>query len=162
VLHPREDAADLFAWYVTSPARVFLEPRVNRLLTKAIDLVPDQSPITIPGDGSYPLGAVGESFYQRELEALCGPRFPDGYRLAVPAVLHCENDNRYDPKAVRVEIGGRRVGYLARDHARIYRRRFGQRSVHCGGLVVGGWDRGGGDAGHFGVRLDLRLSTKEG
>ena len=27
VRHPREDPADLFAWYVTSPARIFLEPR---------------------------------------------------------------------------------------------------------------------------------------
>lgn len=30
VRHPREDPADLFAWYVTSPARIFLEPRAEK------------------------------------------------------------------------------------------------------------------------------------
>src|SRR4051812_28369484 len=53
--HPREDAADLFAWYVTSPARVFLEQtRSYQAVTKkAIDLEPDLSTVTITGRGTF-------------------------------------------------------------------------------------------------------------
>lgn len=157
VRHPREDAADLFAWYVTSPARIFLEPRPI-LLKKASELVPDLSSLYVAGDCNFPLGAVGESFCQSALESICGPRVPDGHQVPAAATLICENDNRYDAKAVRVEMRGQRVGYLSREHARLYRRKYGHRTVHCAGLIVGGWDRGGGDAGHFGVRLDLRLT----
>jgi hypothetical protein len=82
-------------------------------------------------------------------------RRPSGIR-AVAATLVCENTNPHDPKAVLVEIHGKKVGYLARDHARRYRRRFGQRTVHCNGLIVGGWSDNG-NAGDFGVRLDLKL-----
>lgn len=157
VRHPREDAADLFAWYVTSPARIFLEPRPS-LVKKASELVPDLSSLYVAGDCSFPLGAVGESFCQSALESICGPRVPDGHHVPAAATLLCENDNRYDSKAVRVEIRGQRVGYLSREHARLYRRKYGRRTVHCAGLIVGGWDRGGGDAGHFGVKLDIRLT----
>lgn len=155
VRHPREDAADLFAWYVTSPARVFLEPRRSDI-TRASELKADLSHLYIVGDRSFPIGAVGESFYQDALEAIAGRKTQHGWQLPVAATLVCENTNPHDPKAVRVEIHDQKVGYLARDHARRYRRRFGQRTVHCNGLIVGGWNDNG-NAGDFGVRLDLKL-----
>jgi hypothetical protein len=156
VRHPREDAADLFAWYVTSPARVFLERRGGTAtIKKASELVPDLSPLTIIGTGAFHLKGVGESFCQAEYERICGQRRPDGYDVVVEARLVCENDNKHDPKAVLIEVEGRKVGYLSRAAAREHRMRYGRRTIICKARIVGGWDRGGGDAGHFGVRLDI-------
>ncbi len=72
-----------------------------------------------------------------------------------------EDDNPIDDQAVRVEIKGLRIGYLSREHARTYRSWFGlagaggQRRARCSALVRGGWDRGAGDTGDYGVSLDL-------
>jgi hypothetical protein len=154
VRHPREDAADLFAWYVTSPARIFLEPRKSIDLKRAVELHPDPSPIDVTGTGAFLTDVVGESFYQDTLEAITGRRTEHGWSLPASAALICENTNPHDPKAVRVEIHGQLVGYLARDRARKHRQRYGQRTVYCGALIVGGWDRNGA-TGHFGVRLDI-------
>ena len=48
-----------------------------------------------------------------------------------------ESDNPHDSEAVRIEIQDQTVGYLDRETARSF------------------WDRGDGDRGHFGVKLDL-------
>jgi hypothetical protein len=154
VRHPREDAADLFAWYVTSPARIFLEPRQSVDLRTAIELKPDLSPLHVKCGGTFAVDVVGESFYQDALEAIAGRRTEHGWNLPARAVLVCENTNPHDPKAVRVEISDQLVGYLSRDRARKHRQRYGQRTVHCAALIVGGWDRDGA-TGHFGVKLDL-------
>jgi hypothetical protein len=154
VRHPREDSADLFAWYVTSPARIFLEPRRTLDLRTAAQILPNPSPLRVTGNGSFTTDVVGESFYQDALEAIVGHRSEHGWNLTTEAVLVCENTNPYDPKAVRVDVSGRRVGYLSRERARLHRRRFGTRVIHCAARIVGGWkgERGSGD---FGVRLDL-------
>lgn len=78
---------------------------------------------------------VGESHYQESLSAI---------------------DNPAHPMAVRVEVQGHTVGYLTRRQAVQFRKRS-QTPVDCGAKIVGGWDRGYGDTGHFGVRLDLTL-----
>jgi hypothetical protein len=78
------------------------------------------------------------------------------YALRVSKCVH----NPYDSKAIRVDIQGNTVGYLSRENARQYRKRL-EKAGHkgmtatCFAMVVGGWDRGSGDKGHFGVRLDL-------
>ena len=76
------------------------------------------------------------------------------------AVLILEHANPYDSKAVQVLIGGRVCGYLSRENARAYRRQLKKAghpnmTASCRAMIVGGWDRGAGDRGHFGVRLDL-------
>jgi hypothetical protein len=65
-------------------------------------------------------------------------------------------DNPADPMAVRIEVQGHTVGYLSRYQAVQFRKRS-QTAVDCGAKIVGGWDRGRGDTGHFGVELDLTL-----
>lgn len=77
------------------------------------------------------------------------------------ALLIPEPANRYDPHAVAVWIDGKIVGYLSRDNAEVLQpaimrlhQRHG-RPVACRARIVGGWDRGAGDRGHFGVRLYL-------
>jgi hypothetical protein len=105
---------------------------------------------------------VGESNYQDALEQICGGRSEDGANLTIKARLIHEDSNPYDNQAIRIDIKRRTVGYLDRKSARLYRKRLEEaghagRTAKCTALIVGGWDRGGGDRGHFGVRLDLPI-----
>jgi hypothetical protein len=99
---------------------------------------------------------VGESHYQQTLSRIAGGKTHDGHLLAVMARLIPDNDNPADPLAVRVEIEGMTVGYLSRFQARQFRKRT-VAAIDCKAKIVGGWDRGHGDTGHFGVELDLTL-----
>ena len=58
-----------------------------------------------------------ESHYQENLDLICGGKTEDGHEKEVPALLFCENDNRYDKNAVRVEINELTVGHLPREAA---------------------------------------------
>jgi hypothetical protein len=118
--------------------------------------------VALPGDGTFPLAIVGESKYQESLEAVSGGRSEDGADEIVSARLILEDSNPYDRNAVRVEIGGRLVGYLSRQDAKAYREYLQKagtpRAVGvCEGHIRGGWKREGGDQGHFGVWLDFTL-----
>ncbi|HWO71025.1 MAG TPA: HIRAN domain-containing protein [Actinomycetota bacterium] len=112
-------------------------------------------------EGRFRVDAVGESRYQEALEAIVGGRTEEGADLETVALLVPEPTNRYDPNAVQVLIDGKVVGYLSRENAEVLQPRIlatmrrEQRAVACRARIVGGWDRGGGDRGHFGVRLYL-------
>ena len=78
------------------------------------------------------------------------------------AQLVLENDNPHDSMAVRVDIQGQTVGYLSREHARQYRRQleragYPSTDAYCNARIRGGWDRGEGDQGQYGVFLDLPI-----
>ncbi len=112
------------------------------------------------GPGAYDVEVVGESYYQEALENICGGRDENSQRLVVEAFLVPEDDNPHDAKAVRIDIQGQTVGYLDRETARSFRKMMAQIDLtgvvaKCSAIIVGGWDRGGGDRGHFGVKLDL-------
>jgi hypothetical protein len=112
------------------------------------------------GPGTYDVDVVGESHYQEALESICGGRTEDSQRLEVEAFLVPESDNPDDSEAVRVEIQDQTVGYLDRETARSFRERMAEigltpAAAKCSVIIVGGWDRGDGDRGHFGVKLDL-------
>jgi hypothetical protein len=114
----------------------------------------------LPGPGTYSLDIVGESKYQSTLEKICGGRTEEGHEKIVQATLIHEDDNPYDNKAIRVDIDGMTVGYLSRENAREYRTRLKEAghpgiTATCSAIIVGGWDRGARDRGHFGVKLDL-------
>jgi len=66
----------------------------------------------LDGGGRFNLEIVGESHYQDALERVCGGRTGQSQDLIVSAVLVLDDNNRYDPNAVRVEIRGLTVGYL--------------------------------------------------
>jgi hypothetical protein len=109
--------------------------------------------------GQYAVAIVGESHYQDALESICG-RTEASADLHYVAQVILEDDNPYDDKAVRVEIQNKKVGYLSRQDARAYRRWLAKEHpgvdiICCEANVRGGWDRGRGDRGHFGVWLDL-------
>ncbi len=103
---------------------------------------------------------VGESHYQGTLERICGGRTRDGAEKHVEATLILEDTNPHDPMAVRIDVQDKTVGYLSREDARSYRQRL-EEAGHpnligvCAAVIRGGWDRGHGDKGHFGVWLDL-------
>lgn len=63
---------------------------------------------------------VGESNYQEAINAACGVPVEEPVRFECVAVLSPEPTNPYDPNAVKVEIGGRLVGYLKRSDAVAY------------------------------------------
>lgn len=112
------------------------------------------------GPGTYSVDVVGESHYQEALEDICGGRNDEGQRFETEAFLVHEDDNPYDDKAVRIAIEGETVGYLDRKTARDYRKDLAKigyagAPATCSARIVGGWDRGDGDRGHFGVKLDL-------
>ena len=114
----------------------------------------------LPGPGEFRVEVVGESHYQQALEAICGGRCEEGHEYECTAVLVLENNNPYDNKAVRVDIEGYCTGYLSRENARAYRKElkkagYPNLTASCDAMIVGGWDRGRDDQGHFGVRLDL-------
>jgi hypothetical protein len=109
------------------------------------------------GSGAFLLPVVGESRYQDAIEAICGPRSEEGEDRPVEARLVLENDNPYDSMAVRVDIQGQTVGYLSREHARRYRKQYAATEAYCDVRIRGGWDRGEGREGYYGVVLDLEL-----
>lgn len=117
----------------------------------------------ISGPLKYRVDVAGESFYKQSFFELCGERTLEGVRINATAKLHLQDDNPYDRVAVAVTIDGYQVGHLSRDNARAFRRivRYGNLSLfevfECAALIVGGWDRGEGDGGNFGVKLDLSL-----
>lgn len=122
----------------------------------------DQRIVVLKGPGTFSLNAVGEANYQNALESICGGRTKDGHKLIVDAILFHQDNNQYDAKAVAVTIQGEIVGYLSRQNARQYRESlksagFAGLPATCRAKITGGWDRGDGNKGHFGVRLDLPI-----
>lgn len=102
---------------------------------------------------------VGESHYQGALEQICGGRCHDGHDMAVAAILVANPENPYDANAVEVRIGGSLVGHLPRDIAANVSPtlcdKAQRQSCEVSARITGGWDRGNGDTGYFGVTLQL-------
>lgn len=115
----------------------------------------------ITGPGDFNIQVVGESNYQKQIAKVCGKPSRDGVNVEMRAHLILENSNKYDDKAVMVSLGGGTVGYLDRSTAREFRAAViaGDLSAYtafqCDALIRGGWDRGDGDKGLYGIRLDL-------
>lgn len=116
--------------------------------------------VRLEGDGDYELAIVGASKFQNELSAIAGGKTEDGHEFECKATLEREPGNPHDSNAVAVYIKERKVGYLSRDHARRLSAILDSKNLDGGiakALIVGGWDRGRGDEGSFGVRLDIPI-----
>jgi hypothetical protein len=110
------------------------------------------------GNGQYSFAVVGESHYQAELEELVGGRTEESAEHYCQAELIPEPDNPFDRNAVYVSIAGEKVGYLPRQTVVRYNEARLARAVEigwCAAVIVGGWERGEDDRGHFGVKLDV-------
>lgn len=113
-------------------------------------------PRYIEGNGDFLLKVVGESHYQEALDEISGGKTEEGHQLIQTAIISPEPDNSYDPDAQKVTINHHLVGYIPRNIAG----KVGQKYPHgviVRALITGGWDRGYGDTGSYGVRLDLPL-----
>lgn len=109
------------------------------------------------GDGEFGIKAVGTSKYQDELETIAGDRTEEGADHLCGALLLPEPTNSHDPDAIAVVISGYVVGYIQSNAAPVLGsalKRGGYDVAGCAAKIVGGWDRGGDDRGHFGVRLN--------
>lgn len=117
-----------------------------------------QLPTLLPGGD---VEVVGESHYQAALEAVSGGRTQHGaQRPYCTAQLVREPKNPHDPNAVRVDIDGRPVGYIARSkaphlHPIIEALRSQGKQTTCRAMITGGWHRSITDVGSFGVVLDI-------
>jgi HIRAN domain len=117
--------------------------------------------------GRATVEVAGESHYQGTLEVIAGGRTINGARKPDHlAMLVPEPRNPYDPNAVRVYLGPPmgKVGYLSREDAVRYRPVIERvawmgRVIACRASLKGGWDRGRGDSGSFGVTLHLGSPT---
>lgn len=121
----------------------------------------EQDIVHLSGDGSYPIEVVGESHYRDDLELLCDPHLmqEQEFTWIFDAVLILEDDNPHDKNAVAVKIGGKKVGYLSRDMAKVYRAAISEAGHpgavgKCRARVRGGWQRKDGPP-LFGVKLDI-------
>jgi hypothetical protein len=112
------------------------------------------------GDGAFEFPIVGESHYQAAIEAITGGKTERGAHHKCTAVLIPEPTNPYDLHAVRIDIEGQTVGYLSRDVATFFLdslSKSGFAAAVASAIIVGGWDRGDGDVGSFGVKLNAAL-----
>ena len=114
--------------------------------------------------GRYVVEVVGEGSHQGTIEQAVGGRTIDGaLEPDQIAILMPEPANPYDSNAVRVVFpNGGTVGYLSRENAVAYRPAIDRlaavgKLVACRAAVRGGWDRGPGDRGNFGVKLHMGL-----
>jgi hypothetical protein len=122
--------------------------------------LPEGGRVVLEGPDTFELAVVGESFHQDALERICAPRTDESQDRLVEAHLVLENDNPHDSMAVRVDISELAVGYLSRAHARQYREQirkagYATANAYCRARIRGGWDRGEGDRGFYGVYLDV-------
>ena len=123
----------------------------------AAEIVP-AGPVDVASFDGFTINVVGEAEYQRTLERLAGGRERWSANQRCVAILSREPRNRQDANAIRVEIEGQLVGYVDHIDALVlqpYMVEMERRGsvVALDGMIVGGWDRGGGDRGHYGVAL---------
>jgi hypothetical protein len=147
-------------WLVTLPFRLLFAP--FRWLFSQNKYNASDS-FELVGSGDYAIPVVGESFYQKNLEAICGRRKANGEKRIVEARLIFDDLNPHDKNAIRIEIDGKQVGHLSREMAVQYRERvkklkyMGATGV-CSAVIRGGWRRttkDGVDQGDYGVWLDI-------
>lgn len=113
-----------------------------------------REPVTISGE--VPVEVVGESFHQDELLSLAGGnrRFGGVDLEAVAALVPVEGNG------IEVRIDDMPIGYLSQIDARRFTdlveeiiEQYGLATSRAS--IRGGWDRGGGDIGMFGVTLSM-------
>lgn len=116
-------------------------------------------PVRLDADETFEIEVVGESRFQHALEELAGGRTEDGVHVKVPAELMIVDDDSAGEK-VEVRLNGRLVGWLNEEDAEtlieaMSKTGLTRAKIQTDALIVGGWDRGPGDRGYFGVKLDL-------
>ena len=128
--------------------------------TRVSAIIPDDIFHWEPTD-YYDFEVVGESNYQSALKYLAGNHGKESAAIEYTAMLIPENNNRYDDKAIRVDIDDMTVGYLSREDARSFRRRLGARKLTnqattCDAIIHGGFIKKNGERAYYGVSLAIK------
>lgn len=118
--------------------------------------------VQLPRTGRFfNVDVLNVEYYQEFLALLAGQYSPQGVFRLVDAQLVPENNNPYDSNAVRVDIGGQRVGYLSPTNALAFRRHVKDDSIGvCPAVVYGGWYAPNAPS-NLGVSLDLKIRGME-
>jgi len=114
-----------------------------------------------PAGDLVELDIVGESYRQDVLKAISGPKHAEGKHMSVGTTLRCEPGNQSDPHAIRVEVMGKHVAYVARQHAAILSPAMTaafRGVIEAPGMIVGGWHSHDSE-GHYGIRV--WITTRE-
>lgn len=114
----------------------------------------------IHGRGEFNVHVAGSSHCQDALLNICGGKHAkSGWHKHVEATLIREPENPHDRNAVRVEIDGKKVGYIPAEMAPLFDHLVQNIPLVCHfkvpALVIGGWHNELEDDGFFGVRLDM-------
>jgi hypothetical protein len=138
---------------------------IGKIISSIKNIFTSKPNLILHGPCTYSIDVVGESNYQNALMKICGGYTKEGHNKTIRAHLIHEDSNPYDNKAIRIDIQGMTVGYLSRTLAREFRKQLFEsgypgKPASCNAIIVGGWDRGKSDKGHFGVRLDLPEEPK--
>jgi hypothetical protein len=112
----------------------------------------------IQGLGEYLVEVRGESEVQALLEDICGGRSTYSAKYRIQPNLAISGGK------VHVQVDGVTIGLMDDDYASGYVKHLATTpylnvTVWCEAMIVGGWDRGSGDRGQFGVKLDLPLNV---
>ena len=125
------------------------------------DYIPE--PISIEDEiemlGAF-VSVVPDPRYQQVLASLAGPSSVRGVYLSCRALIVAEPDNPYDAAALRVEIAGKRVGYVEPDDSRAVAELL-RRKGDGGRLEVGAEIVTGDLVGHQDLRYGLELRLDE-
>jgi hypothetical protein len=111
--------------------------------------------VYLMGTAKFQENILDDEHYQTVLEAICGPRRPQGVKCYETVSLKLEDKN-----AVRVEIQGKQVGYLRPEAASLFRQQLIARGFpkgvgQCAAVIRGGWVSTDGSKGPYEVWLDL-------
>jgi hypothetical protein len=123
--------------------------------------IPSNYQFLARGDGEHTVQVVGESNYQGNLRWAAngtnkdGPNNPRVYAEVIP-----EPGNRYDPNAVKIQVAGRLVGYLARADAAAYQVHLLAMAAAgsvpaCEARIKGGYVTSDGYVASLGIELYL-------
>ncbi len=105
------------------------------------------------------MGISGESYTQDALRTIAQGSDCEGTLVqTVTAQLVPEPENPHDKNAIRVDVGGMKVGYVPKTGAAPWRKRvksIGSPNgpILCRAQLSGGWQRPDGDEGSIGVEL---------
>jgi len=113
-----------------------------------------------PSNGNFDFEVVGESFYQPAIKSIASTQ-KDREQTEFNAVLTLDDYNKYDNKAVKVEINGLQVGHLSKADARSFRRRLATKKLTnqtttAKAIIIGGHEDKKGNKMHYGVMLDMK------
>ncbi len=155
---PREQEADFLATALLAPKRLAdrLEPAAMLRRASALPAVRAKDRPVLSAEERFPVAVAATTFWQPTIKSLLGKR----HWMATPLVVEANmgpDDPLQDrfPFPIRVEIRGRKVGYLSREDADRFRRVYRRKWITVPAVIMRDVRRR-----EYGVRLELDLDCR--